>query len=76
MLCVLASFDCYSVHMLGSIESSSLDQDCIAFLSDCLIWRSCYVSSLVRNLGSGYSFENVQDAYTLFYCGREYGMVS
>lgn len=39
---------------------------------------SC-VSSLIRNLGSAYTFENgftVQNAYTLFYYRKECGMVS
>lgn len=38
-----------------------------------------YISSLIRNLGSGYTFENgftVQNAYTLFYYRKECGTVS
>lgn len=86
MLYGLVSFGSHSVHLLGSIESSSLSefQDCIAaffFLSDCLIWRSC---SVIFQLRSG-TWEidvplkmdsHVQDAYTLLYYRKEYGMVS
>lgn len=38
-----------------------------------------YISSLIRNLGSGYTFENgltEQNAYTLFCYRKECGMVS
>lgn len=88
MLCGLVSFGSHSVHMSDSIELSSLSrfQDCIASffffflvrLPDLEKLLSC-VSSLIRNLGSGYTFENgftVQNAYTLFYYRKECGMVS
>lgn len=82
MLCGLVSFGSHSVHMSGSIELSSLSgfQDCIASFFFFFFVRLpdlerllSYISSLIRNLGSGYTFENgftVQNAYTLFIIER------
>lgn len=90
MVCGLVSFGSHSVHMSGSIELSSLSgfQDCIASVFFCVFFfvrlpdlekLLSYISSLIRNLGSGYTFENgftVQNAYTLFYYRKECGTVS